>query len=90
MPGGDGTGPLGFGPMSGWGRGFCGLGTQPYGARGCGRGLGRRRGFFSPVPTEMTQETGADILKNRARYLECELKAVNDRLAKLSPSEPKE
>lgn len=52
MSRGDGTGPQGMGPMSGWGRGFCagGAGAVPPGAgfgRGlsgpfarCGRGLG--------------------------------------------------
>ena len=30
MPGFDGTGPAGMGPMTGWGRGFCGQ----YGGRG--------------------------------------------------------
>jgi len=56
MPGFDGTGPLGFGPMTGWGRGYCvaylgphpnrlGLRGSPwyYGGRFQG-GLGRGRG----------------------------------------------
>ena len=37
MPGGDGTGPLGQGPMTGRGMGWCGH-------RGDARGLGRGRG----------------------------------------------
>lgn len=46
MPGFDGTGPWGMGPMTGGGRGFC----SPAGfgrARGAGRrlGLGRARGM---------------------------------------------
>ena len=40
MPGFDGTGPRGMGPMTGGGRGFCG----PYGV-GMGYGLGRGFGF---------------------------------------------
>ncbi len=41
MPGFDGTGPLGMGPMTGGGRGFC----NPWGWGG-GRGwFGRGRGF---------------------------------------------
>jgi hypothetical protein len=48
MPGFDGTGPRGMGPMTGGGRGFCspwglGRGTYGYGA-GIGRG-GRFRSF---------------------------------------------
>ena len=47
MPGFDGTGPMGMGPMTGGGRGFC----NPWGARtafrgrGLGRGLGRGGGW---------------------------------------------
>lgn len=55
MPGGDGTGPLGGGPMTGRGAGYCagypapGYANQIYGRGqrlgGFGRGLGRGRGF---------------------------------------------
>jgi hypothetical protein len=42
MPGGDGTGPLGRGSMTGWGRGFCaGAPSQGVGYPGGGRGFGR-------------------------------------------------
>ena len=54
MPGRNGTGPVGAGPMTGRAMGFC-VGTEvsgyanPIGGRGCGmgrgRGLGRGRGF---------------------------------------------
>lgn len=62
MPGGDKTGPMGLGPMTGRAAGFCaGYGVQGHancaGARGCfgvGRGMGRRqnarrRNFNYPV-----------------------------------------
>ncbi len=39
MPGFDGTGPVGGGPMTGWGRGVCGT------RAGVGRGVGIRRGI---------------------------------------------
>ncbi len=54
MPGGNGTGPTGMGPMTGRGAGFCaGYATpgyaNPVGGRGMGmgqgRGMGRGRGF---------------------------------------------
>ncbi len=46
MPGFDGTGPLGQGPMTGWGRGFCAPGARRYGYRSLGpRGFGRGRGW---------------------------------------------
>jgi hypothetical protein len=52
MPGGDRTGPLGEGSMTGWGLGYCGGYNAPgYGymrpffGRGFGFGRGRRRGM---------------------------------------------
>jgi hypothetical protein len=45
MPGGDRTGPMGNGPKTGWGRGFCGgAEVQGFGRGGWGRGMGRGRG----------------------------------------------
>lgn len=53
MPGGDRTGPVGFGPMSGRGFGFCAGFNRPgflapFGRFGYGRGFGRGfgRGWF--------------------------------------------
>jgi len=53
MPGFDGTGPMGGGPMTGWGRGYCNSFGVNYGAPpaggpgywGAGRGFGWGRGF---------------------------------------------
>jgi len=48
MPGLDGTGPWGEGPMTGGGRGYCNPASAGYGpayGRGYGRGRGFRRGF---------------------------------------------
>lgn len=46
MPWGDRTGPMGWGPMTGRGFGFCAGNDQPgcYAGPGGGRGLGRGRG----------------------------------------------
>jgi len=41
MPGGNGTGPLGVGPMTGRGMGFCAGNTNFVARRGYGMGLGR-------------------------------------------------
>lgn len=51
MPGGDGTGPMGMGSMTGRGVGLCsGSGVpgyqNPVSGRGCGMGYGRGRGFW--------------------------------------------
>jgi hypothetical protein len=46
MPRGDGTGPLGMGPRTGRGMGFCaGFPVPGYRSAGFGRGFGRGRGF---------------------------------------------
>ncbi|MGD9118829.1 MAG: DUF5320 domain-containing protein [Dehalococcoidia bacterium] len=52
MPFGDGTGPRGMGPMTGWGAGYCagsggrGFNIPAFGRGGSGfnRGLGREMG----------------------------------------------
>ncbi|MCP5102886.1 MAG: DUF5320 domain-containing protein [bacterium] len=68
MPGGDRTGPLGQGPMSG--RGF---------GRGRGFGMGRGMGFGR----RGIEENEVDMLRREARQLESSLKEVNDRLEQL-------
>jgi len=63
MPFGDGSGPVGMGPMSGRAAGFCagynqpgysncfiGRGGQGWGRGGRGRGLRRRGNWFNQVP----------------------------------------
>ncbi len=48
MPGGNGRGPAGMGPMTGWGRGLCAspaTAGQPFAGRGFGRGGGGGRGW---------------------------------------------
>lgn len=46
MPGGDRTGPIGQGPMTGWGAGYCaGFGMPGYANPGPGRGYGRGYGM---------------------------------------------
>jgi hypothetical protein len=50
MPGFDGTGPAGGGPMTGWGRGYCNSAAsydfeRSWPKRGVGFGYGRGRGY---------------------------------------------
>lgn len=55
MPGGDGTGPMGLGQMTGRGTGYCAgfttpgyVNPMPGRGRGMGRGWGRGRGWRQP------------------------------------------
>ena len=73
MPRLDGTGPMGQGPMTGRGLGFCGGGArQGWGCRG---GYGFRR-FISPK-----NELAA--LEDEERMLEEELAAIKEEKAAL-------
>lgn len=64
MPRGDGTGPLGNGPL-GWGRGGCSIG------RGLGLGLGLGRGArYGLTQVSPVNITSADELEAKAQRLE--------------------
>jgi hypothetical protein len=96
MPRGDGTGPMGMGPMTGRGTGFCaGFETPGYMSLarfGCGFGGGRgfRRMFYATgVPgwarygADANGETADEktFLKNQASFLEKQLEQVKKRLS---------
>ncbi len=57
MPGRDGTGPMGYGPMTGSRRGFCGD-QAPYPGRGGGRGW--RNQFYATGLTGWQRAAQAD------------------------------
>lgn len=81
MPRGDKTGPMGAGPMSGRGAGFCN-GFQTAGFQntgrgfGCGRAFGFRR-FAQPAQSAPTSEI--DALKEQMNRIEQKLKELLDR-----------
>ena len=91
MPGRDGTGPAGQGPMTGRGMGFC-TGARPanyygYGyGRGFGRGMGLRRGFgryyndLGPVG----YKTQRDFLAEQKEFLKQRLEIINSQLEDLA------
>ncbi len=88
MPGGDGTGPLGRGAMSGRGMGVC-AGAAPAGfGQGYGMGLGRRRGFgrcFLPYRIPMAPVAGdRDFLAMQKQELQARLNLLNKQLEDLS------
>ncbi|WP_319478550.1 DUF5320 domain-containing protein [Marispirochaeta aestuarii] len=102
MPGFDGTGPAGMGPMSGWGMGYCGTGYSRgrfagrgffRGGRGFARGMGRGRGAawgaayaWGPV----TGDDQAEFLRRRADLLEEELAETRRVLQEMNEQGQKE
>lgn len=89
MPGRDGTGPMGAGPMTGRGFGFCtGANAMKYGAglgRGLGMGLACRRGFgrwFGRgfAIDEAAPKTQKELLQNQKAILEKRLEAIDKQL----------
>ncbi len=90
MPGGDGTGPLGYGPMTGRGAGYC----AGYGAPGAfgplGRGRGRGRGlrpgpvaYYGPGVAPLTGEQELQMLRDQAQQIQQSLEGVNRRISQL-------
>lgn len=100
MPGGNGMGPMGMGPMTGGGRGFCagpartGRGVGRLGGQG---GRGRRNQFYAtgltgwqrmyPIQPEVSEKEESELLKKQAAYLSGELEAVRSRLTQLQEIE---
>ena len=91
MPGFDGTGPRGMGPMTGGGRGFCspwGL-RQAYGfpTRGYGyypyRTAGYAVPFTGPFVSPMTREQELDSLKSQAQTMREQLEQIEARIQQL-------
>ncbi|MDQ7825373.1 MAG: DUF5320 domain-containing protein [Candidatus Eremiobacteraeota bacterium] len=77
MPGGDGTGPLGQGPRSGGGFGFC----YPGAGFGRGRGYGRRGGMH--CGRWRMQYGDPTLLENELAFLKTEMEAIQARLGEL-------
>jgi len=128
MPGGDGTGPGGMGPMTGRAAGYCaGYSVPGYmnpvvgrgrGGFGLGRGWGRGRGFGHgfgrgfggygaaypyaygasynptayggyPYAPNVTPQQEADMLKEQAKAMQDEIKAINERISELASTAKK-
>ena len=95
MPGFDGTGPMGMGPMTGGGRGYCvapvsEIRTRPFGrrffGRGCGRGW-RNQLDATGLPRWARGANEAEVLKEEAGFLKEELKAIEDRIEMLEKAQ---
>jgi hypothetical protein len=99
MPGRDGTGPAGQGPMTGGGGGFCADdardGRGRYRGWGAGRGRcgGRGRGGWRWQPGPISRERELDGIKQQAAALERTLDELQRRVSSMlqtpSPTEPK-
>ncbi|HEX42645.1 MAG TPA: hypothetical protein ENN81_11405 [Phycisphaerales bacterium] len=96
MPGGDGTGPLGYGPMTGRGAGYCaGYGAPgAFGPLGRGRGRGRGRGLrFGPVAyhgpgaAPLPGEQELQMLRDQAQQMQQSLEGINRRISQLEQHE---
>lgn len=100
MPGLDESGPMGYGPKTGRGLGFC-KGHQDSSnlnipGRGFGRGYGRRFGFgggmgfgrrtrCGQIDVQPTQDEERSFLENQVEALQSQLNAVKQRLGELEP-----
>ena len=88
MPRGNRTGPMGMGPQTGRGMGFCSGNANPGYAwpgpgLGFGRGMGIRRGFgFFSAPQALPQDE-LQILKNQAQALADQQKQIAQRIEDL-------
>jgi hypothetical protein len=83
MPGGDGTGPLGRGPMTGRGMGYCVV-TLP-------EGVGEPQGFAGaagrPVGTGAPATGGLGAIRGMIDSLERQLEDVQARIRRLQRRE---
>jgi len=84
MPGFDGTGPRGMGPMTGGGRGFCAAPPGSYGYRGRGYA-----GVYGRPHAAMPTLTELDLLRNEYAMLKQELEALEARLQSMGAESEK-
>jgi len=85
MPGFDGTGPMGMGPMTGGGRGFCAVPYRPAWRRYASvRGYRPYAPFYSMsfIP-RMSSEQEIEFLKTQAQDLREQLEEVQARVTEL-------
>lgn len=99
MPGGDKTGPMGMGPMTGRGAGYCAgyavpgyMNPVPGGGQGFGwgrgrggRGLGRGWGrwFAPPYVAGPMKEQELGLLRSQAESLKQALDDIRERMSML-------
>jgi hypothetical protein len=99
MPGFDGTGPRGLGPITGGGRGFCVVPLSPssptytkkegysptYGEPGSTPYYGTRQSTADAVPfaSQMTRKQELNLIKNQAQAMRRQLEQIETRIQQL-------
>jgi hypothetical protein len=84
MPGFDGTGPMGAGPMTGGARGFCNPAAAGYGgwsARSFGYGPTYGSPYVNPYGTRPEDEL--QVLREEAEAIKRDLEGINKRMQEL-------
>ena len=81
MPGFDGTGPRGMGPMTGGGRGFCAVPLPVNWPILSGRAVYHPYGL--PFVPQMTREQELDFLKTQAQAMRGQLKQIETNIHEL-------
>ncbi|MEM3370933.1 MAG: DUF5320 domain-containing protein [Candidatus Woesearchaeota archaeon] len=77
MPGQDGTGPLGLGPLTGRGLGPCSYGMRRGFSRGYRRGVGFRR------QVTLTKEEEKKILEAELKEIDLEKQEIEKKLKEM-------
>lgn len=87
MPGGDKTGPMGMGPMTGRGMGCCAGYMAPATGRGFGRGRGLNRCYHAGMHGRMRsadatayEHNEKELLTDRVAFLEEQLQRTRAQL----------
>jgi len=81
MPGGDGTGPTGQGPITGRGLGFCGRGMRRVYTRGFGRRSFNRRMFQPTNKEDLEQEL--NYISEKENLLREEKETIRKRIEEM-------
>ena len=94
MPGFDGTGPRGMGPMTGGGRGFCAIPLWP-GYTGMGSHMPYSMSWSTPYDRTppftpaVTREEELDYLKGLAQSMREDLQEIEKRVQEMEGKEEK-
>ncbi len=92
MPGFDGTGPMGMGPMTGGGRGFCAVPLRPaYAGRGFHTPYAAPWGapYYGapPYTPQVPREEELDYLKGLSQSMRNDLEEIEARIQQIGSKE---